>query len=154
VVKWYRKAADQGYSYAQGCLGLAYANGMGNLDEDYNEAVKWYRKAADQGYSYAQCSSFAQDSLWWSHVDGMGVFKDGKKAVKWCLKAVDRGELDAKDLLASIYNFGLAGVYKNDKEAVKWMSEALEETNDKEVVKWMSEILEETENRETKSDYW
>ena len=136
-LKWMRKAADQGYSYAQGCLGLAYANGMGNLDEDYDEAVKWYRKAFDQGYSYAQCRSFAQDSLWWSHVDGMGVFKDGKKAVKWCLKAADRGEHDAKDLLVSIYNFGLAGVYKNDKEAVKWMSEVIEETN-----------------RETKSEYW
>jgi TPR repeat protein len=127
---------------------------MGNLDKDYDEAVKWYRKAADQGYSFAQYSSFAQDSLWWSHVDGMGVFKDGKKAVKWCLKAADRGELGAKDLLASIYNFGLAGVYKNDKEAVKWMSEVLEETNDKEAVKWMSKVLQETKNRETKSDYW
>jgi TPR repeat protein len=66
------------------------------------------------------------------------VLKDGKEAVKWCLKAADQGGLDAKDLLASIYNLGLAGVSKNDKEAVKWMSE----------------ILEETENRETKSDYW
>ena len=48
AVKWYRKAADQGYAAAQTNLGLMYAHGQG-VPQDYVEAVKWYRKAADQG---------------------------------------------------------------------------------------------------------
>jgi TPR repeat protein len=47
-VKWYRKAADQGYAAAQYNLGVCYDNG-GGVVQDKAEAVKWYRKAADQG---------------------------------------------------------------------------------------------------------
>ena len=48
AVKWYRKAAEQGYASAQYNLGNIYGNGRG-VKQDYVEAVKWYRKAADQG---------------------------------------------------------------------------------------------------------
>ena len=50
AVKWYRKAADQGYAKAQSNLGVMYDNGEG-VPENDAEAVKWYRKAADQGYA-------------------------------------------------------------------------------------------------------
>src|SRR5690606_19071002 len=53
AVKWYRKAAEQGYAVAQAILGVMYAKGEGVPKND-QEAVKWYRKAADQGDAYAQ----------------------------------------------------------------------------------------------------
>ena len=52
AVKWYKKAADQGYAGAQCNLGVMYENGYG-VEKDYSEAAKWYRKAADQGYDRA-----------------------------------------------------------------------------------------------------
>ncbi len=53
AVKWYRKAADQGYALAQYNLGVMYANGRGVVKDDA-EAVKWYRKAAEQGNEDAE----------------------------------------------------------------------------------------------------
>ncbi len=53
AVKWYRKAAEQGFSSAQFNLGLMYDNGQG-VPRNNKEAVKWYRKAAEQGFSEAQ----------------------------------------------------------------------------------------------------
>ena len=75
AVKWYRKAAEQGYARAQRNLGNSYYCGEG-VTEDYAEAVKWYRKAAEQGYALA---------LWDlcnSYYDGKGVEKDYAEAVK------------------------------------------------------------------------
>jgi TPR repeat protein len=74
AVKWYRKAADQGYVKAQDNLGLCYHLGEG-VAKDAVEAAKWYRKAADQGYALAQVS------LGNSYCDGNGVEKDYVEAV-------------------------------------------------------------------------
>ena len=42
--KWYRKAADEGYTRAQRCIGRYYAD-----EGKYKEAIRWYEKAAEQG---------------------------------------------------------------------------------------------------------
>jgi hypothetical protein len=52
-VRWYRKAAEQGYAEAQSNLGGAYATGKG-VSKDEAEGVKWYRKAAEQGHAHAK----------------------------------------------------------------------------------------------------
>jgi TPR repeat protein len=51
--KWMRKAAEQGYSEAQNCLGVMCCMGQGIAKSD-KEAVKWFRKAAEQGLAKAQ----------------------------------------------------------------------------------------------------
>ncbi len=56
AVKWFRKAAEQGYARAQFNLGWMYDNGRG-VSKDESEAVKWYRKAAEQGHACAQFRS-------------------------------------------------------------------------------------------------
>ncbi|MDB2497533.1 caspase family protein, partial [Verrucomicrobiales bacterium] len=76
VVKWYRKAAEQGDAGAQFNLGACYKNGNG-VPQDYAEAVKWYRLAADQGYARAQID------LGWCYHEGNGVPQDYAEAVKW-----------------------------------------------------------------------
>jgi TPR repeat protein len=53
TVKWYRKAAKQGFAEAQNNLGLMCRQGRG-VPRDDAEAVKWFRKAAEQGYGPAQ----------------------------------------------------------------------------------------------------
>jgi hypothetical protein len=50
---WYKKAADQGYPYAQYQVGNFYKEGRG-VDQDLNEACIWYKKAADQGHRPSQ----------------------------------------------------------------------------------------------------
>ena len=47
-MKWYLKAAEQGYGHAQDNLGYMYEHGVG-VPTDYREALKWYQKAAAQG---------------------------------------------------------------------------------------------------------
>jgi len=48
AVKWYRKAADQGFANAQFNLGYMYANGRGVVKDEV-EAYKWYLLAGAQG---------------------------------------------------------------------------------------------------------
>jgi len=47
-VRWYRKAADQGETYAQLSLGSRYSKGEG-VPKDYVQAHMWYTLAAAQG---------------------------------------------------------------------------------------------------------
>lgn len=54
AVKWYRKAAEQGYAAAQLELGGIYSHGGLDVPENAVEAVKWYRRGAEQGDDYAQ----------------------------------------------------------------------------------------------------
>ncbi|WP_048942707.1 tetratricopeptide repeat protein, partial [Haemophilus influenzae] len=53
AVKWFRKAAEQGYAEAKFNLGHMYSKGRGVKQDDF-EAVNWYRKAAEQGDADAQ----------------------------------------------------------------------------------------------------
>ncbi|PIR00341.1 MAG: hypothetical protein COV66_07620 [Nitrospinae bacterium CG11_big_fil_rev_8_21_14_0_20_45_15] len=48
AVKWFRKAAEQGFARGQAYLGAMYFDGEG-VPKDDKEAVKWLRKAAEQG---------------------------------------------------------------------------------------------------------
>jgi FOG: TPR repeat, SEL1 subfamily len=53
VLKWYRKAAEQGHAEYQLRLGNALVV-RNSVPQDYIEAVKWFRKAAEQGDANAQ----------------------------------------------------------------------------------------------------
>ena len=44
-MKWYRKAADQGFAGAQYQIGLLYEKGRG-VQQDIAQARTWYQKAA------------------------------------------------------------------------------------------------------------
>ncbi len=82
--KWWRKAADQGFSPAQFWLAHMYALGYG-VPQDYAEAMKWYRLAADQGLGDAQ------DELAYMYVNGHGVPKDYVLAYMWLNLAAPQG---------------------------------------------------------------
>ena len=96
AVKWYRKAAEQGYAKAQYNLGFMYERGQGVLQDDTG-AVKWYRKAAEQGLA------LAQSSLGLMYAWGRGVPQDDVQAYAWFNIAVAQGDVsavEARDLVA------------------------------------------------------
>jgi len=47
AIKWYRKAAEQGYSSSQYNLGLMFVNGRG-VPQDYVQAHKWFNLSASR----------------------------------------------------------------------------------------------------------
>ena len=75
-IKWYRRAAEQGFAAAQTNLGFMYTNGRGVAQSD-TEAFKWYRRAADQGFA------IAQSNLGFMYANGRGVPKDLTQAYMW-----------------------------------------------------------------------
>jgi hypothetical protein len=126
AVKWYRKAADQGYAEAQTNLGFMYANGHG-VPQDYAEAAKWYCKAADQG------NVSDQYNLGYMYSKGEGVPQDYAEAAKWYRKAADQGNADAQYNLGLMYE-GLIldigeGVPPDISEAAKWYRKAADQGN-------------------------
>jgi TPR repeat protein len=121
AVKWFRKAAEQGYPPAQFDLGLCYANGQGVAKDDV-EAVKWYRKAAEQNYGAAQYN------LGVHYANAQGEAQDDVEAVKWYRKAAEQNVLRAQGNLGLCYANG-QGVVKDETEAVKWWRKAAEQND-------------------------
>ena len=49
AVKWYRKAAEQGYATAHLFLGATYAKGGLSVPQNFSEALQWLHKAEAAG---------------------------------------------------------------------------------------------------------
>lgn len=79
----YRRAADQGHSNAQYCLGVLYSDGEG-VDRDEVEAAAWLRKAAEQG------NKDAQVSLGLAYKTGSGVPQDYAQGAMWLRRAGEK----------------------------------------------------------------
>ncbi len=52
-MRWWRKAAEQGYSDGQNALGVCYYNGRG-IKQNKAKAEEWWKKAAAQGNKHAK----------------------------------------------------------------------------------------------------
>ncbi len=89
-VRWFRKAAEQGFATAQFNLGFMYELGLG-VQQDCEKAASWYRKAAEQG------DVAAQFSLGVMYLQGRrGVKQDYEKSYKWFKIANALGDIGAK----------------------------------------------------------
>ena len=157
AVKWWHKAAEQGFVLAQCNLAYCYKNGEG-VSENKAEAVKWWRKAAEQGYPPAQhelgvCLFYnkgieqdkaeavkwyrkaaeqgyppAQHKLGTCLFNGEGIEQDKAEAVKWFHKAAEQGNVLAQKNLGYCYSYG-DGIPQNKEEAVKWLRKAADQGN-------------------------
>lgn len=116
ALKWYRKAAENGYVKAQSVLGDAYSEGH-IVKNDWSEAVRWYRKAADQG------DVQAQSQLGYAYEKGNGVEKNSAESVKWLRKAADQGYAVAEHNLGLAYYHGEA-LEQDLAEAARWFRKA------------------------------
>lgn len=116
AVKWYKRAADQGFAQAQVELGSCYYAGRG-VPKDEEEGVRWRRKAAEQG----DCE--AQIMLASSYNEGSGVPKDYEEAAKWYRKAADQDDDPCAPIaqveLGKCYYRG-EGVTQDFAEAARW----------------------------------
>jgi uncharacterized protein len=104
----------------------------------------------------------AQSLLGYMYINGEGVLKDYKEAVKWIRKAAEQGYAEAQSNLGVMYANG-RGVSQDYKEAVKWFRKAAEQgyaraqynlgvryanglgviKDDKEAVKWYRKAAEQ-----------
>ena len=92
AVRWWTKAAEQGYAIAQFNMGFMYYYARG-VKEDYAEAVRWWTNAAEQGhirvYSY----------LGYMYYKGEGVEQNDAEAVRWYTKAAEQGNESAQEMV-------------------------------------------------------
>lgn len=150
AVKWYQKAADQGFARAQFNLGLMYRSGSG-VTKDDKLGLDWIRKAAEQGNADAQCSlasyyyvrgdekkytdlfmkaaeqgnAEAQSMIgfFYSKYD---VEEDCVKSFEWSLKSAKQGNANGQSHLGYLYYYG-KGVKKDLKKAFEWYMKAAEQ---------------------------
>lgn len=103
MIKWARKAAEQGHGAAQFDLGRMYETGKG-VPKDPAEAMKWFRRAAENGVAEAQRK--VGNTYWFPDQSGSVVSKDSREAMKWFLEAANQGDLEAQNALGSMYKDG------------------------------------------------
>ncbi len=155
AAKWYRQAAEKGYSGAMVGLGILYAEGAG-VAKDAKAALRWYRKAVEKGNADAMLqlgkmyengqgvSENQKEALAWFRkaaekghsgamfdlgfklAEGAGVKRDVEEGVQWYQKAAEKGVAEAMLLLGEIYEEGKKGIAANPDEAVRWYEEAVD----------------------------
>ena len=152
AVRWYRKAADQGYADAQCWLGKRFTNYY--VIGEKQQAAMWYRKAAEQGHvvaqhelgilymrgaggvtnNYAEAvrlfrkgaeSGYARSihNLGTCYAEGKGVPQDRAEAFRLYSKAAALGLKESLFNVGTCYDMGW-GVEKNREEALKWYRKA------------------------------
>ena len=92
AIKWYTKAAENGYTDAQSELGFMYLNGEG-VDVNKTEAVKWLSLAGEKG------DVLAQQALGDLYRNGDGVSKSESEAQRWYKEAAPRFYQLSKDMM-------------------------------------------------------
>ncbi len=85
AVRWYKQAAEQGYSLAQVTLGMKYSTGVQGVAKDISESTKWFLIAAQQG------NPIAQYAIANYFMNGYGVEKSSSKAYYWYKEAAKSG---------------------------------------------------------------
>lgn len=95
AVKWFRRAAEQGFALAQLALGECYYNAKGVSQSD-EMAAMWCRKAAEQG------NGSAQFLLGLCYEAGDGVPQDCDEAIRWYQKAAEQGEHMARERMQAL----------------------------------------------------
>lgn len=123
AVYWLRKAAEQGYAWAQFWLGMLCIGRRG-VPQDDKLAVYWIRKAAEQGHRRGQFE------LGWLYSDGRGVEQNDEQAICWFRKAAEQGDESAQYNLGLRYEGG-RGVCQDDKQAVYWYRKAAEQGHER-----------------------
>lgn len=119
ALRWFRRAAEQGFVKAQRNMGLFYQEGFG-VDQNDGEAVRWFRKAAEQG------DADSQYDLGVAYKVGYGVKQDEREALKWFRRAAEQDFAVAQYRLGEMYAAG-CGTVQDGSEAVKWLEKASEQ---------------------------
>ena len=114
ALRWFRKAAEQGYDKAQNILGTLYAIGYEIRIPDYAGALKRYRISERQKNGNVEVQFY---------YGSYNIKQDYAEALKWFRKAVEQGNSKAKSNLGDLYRYG-HGVEQDYAEALKWYRKA------------------------------
>ncbi|KAF9094389.1 hypothetical protein BGX23_002181 [Mortierella sp. AD031] len=98
-MRWFRKAADQGYADASFGIGSLYRQGHG-VFSDFSEAQTWYLKAIKDD-PYNKYAPF-HTALLYRDGDCWGRIRDTLRAQEWFLKAARLGNSDAQEMMGVI----------------------------------------------------
>lgn len=150
AVRWFQRAADNGFPVALKNLGVMYATGVG-VTTDAAKAVHYYRRAAELGQAEAQNNlgailyagevlprdlaqaakwirlaaeqnfAEAQKNLGLMLAKGDGVDRDPVAAAGWILRAAQAGNAEARRCLGQMHLSGL-GVAVDPAAAARWFS--------------------------------
>ncbi len=121
AVRWFEKAALNGYAPAQVNLAVIYANGWGT-SQNYGAALRWLKAASDQHYARADYN------LGILYMQGTGVRRDYTEALHYFQRAAEAGDSSAQTNLGYLYDQGL-GVAPNSSTAISWYKKAAESGN-------------------------
>ena len=117
AIKWFTRAARNGYVDSQYMLGVCNEYGRG-VERDYNMAINWYKKASEQGHAIAPYR------IGWCFEMGKGVKQDSHKAIEWYAKASEQRHADAPYRIAMLYESG-RGVKQDSLKAIEWYTKAI-----------------------------
>jgi TPR repeat protein len=111
-LKWFRKAAEQDDVTSQQELAAAYEFGEG-IAPDHAEALRWISRAL-------KTNEAASLLIVHRYRVGDHAPKDARKAIEWCRLSADAGDVNARNMLGELYEFGL----QDFGEAARWYSKA------------------------------
>ena len=114
ALRWFRKAAEQGYDKAQNILGTLYAIGYEIRIPDYAGALKRYRISERQKNGNVEVQFY---------YGSYNIKQDYAEALKWFRKAAGQGCDNAQNNLGILYANGY-GVEQDYAEALKWYRKA------------------------------
>ena len=90
AVKWFKLAAERGYSDAQNRLGVRYANGEG-VEKNSAQEIYWYMQAAAQGHElYDESLSYQLLELMRNHMQHQGLIVERITAIIPFNRKVDK----------------------------------------------------------------
>ena len=155
ALKWAELAWENGAYEAGFLLGDIYANGGAGVPADHKQAVQWWQKAwtkmNSEEYKSQYTLRYPLSSTYLGRIayrlgeaynDGLGVFKNYRKAHQWYLKAAQQGLFQAQYSLADLYlnadkklidldektgNENKGNIYVGDKNKIKayaWLNVA------------------------------
>jgi uncharacterized protein len=119
-------------------LGVYNLNGINNkVRPDPQRALRMFQYAAT-----AFKDANAQYHLARMHLEGAGVEKDGREAVRWLNLAAEKGHLQAEALLGQTLFLGREGVPEQRARGLMWLTLAREAAIDSSKDKWIIDLYD------------
>jgi uncharacterized protein len=119
--------------------------GVYNLNGIANSEVRPNPQRALQMFQFAATTfgdADAQYNLARMHLDGDGVDKDGREAIRWLFLAADKGHLEAEALLGQTLFTGREGVQAQRARGLMWLTLAREAAVDSKKDKWIIDLYD------------
>ena len=121
------EAAEAGDPLAQMWAAMFYRTGECGFDQNEALSNKTAKSTMDQIGSLAEHGDLeAAFLLGAAFYYGLGVARDGSKAVEWYLKAAKGGHAEAMRRLGHIYERKKCGFEVNDETSLRWYLKAAE----------------------------